>query len=279
MSRGGQPEPQPARWHSTNLVGMAAPLLASTLFNAHPQPLRIASVREQSPGLFALLEGSADAAQARDVFGHFMKLAFTLLKSPAEPDPVTSPRRWRASYLKLLQGWGLDANGPAGAVLKGWVESRFGIVPIFHKAPLQRFPSAAWLGYLEEKASARWNNNNIFQQLDLLYEYCQWVLARFGLPGAPPGARVTLWRGSLRCEEQVVAGSLRERRCTVRLNNIVSFSRSREQAGCFGDWILRAEVPLCKLVFIPGLVATHALSGEDEVLALGGDYEVQASYG
>ena len=45
--------------------------------------------------------------------------------------------------LVLLQGWGLDANGPAGAVLKGWVESRFGIVPIFHKAPLQRFPSAA----------------------------------------------------------------------------------------------------------------------------------------
>ena len=65
----------------------------------------------------------------------------------------------------------------------------------------------------------------------------------------------------------------------MRLNNIVSFSRSREHAGCFGDWILRAEVPLCKLVFMPGLVATHALSGEDEVLALGGDYEVEASYG
>ena len=35
-----------------------------------------------------------------------------------------------ASYLKLLQGWGLDSNSAAGAVLKGWVESRFGIVPV-----------------------------------------------------------------------------------------------------------------------------------------------------
>ena len=36
----------------------------------------------------------------------------------------------------------------AGAVLKGWVESRFGLVPAFHRQRLQRFPSPAWVRYL-----------------------------------------------------------------------------------------------------------------------------------
>ena len=55
------------------------------------------------------------------------------------------------SYIHLLRAWGADSNGPAGAVLKSWVESRFGLVPIFHKAPLARFPSASWITYLQEK--------------------------------------------------------------------------------------------------------------------------------
>ena len=186
------------------------------------------------------------------------------------------PRRWRASYLKLLQGWGLDSNGPAGAVLKGWVESRFGLVPAYHKAPLGRFPSPAWVGYLEEKAGSRWHNNSIWQQLDLLYEFCQWMLARWLHAEGPPWLR--LWRGSGHAEEQVVQGSLRQRRCTVRLNNLVSFSVDRDSAMCFGDWVFEARVPTCKLVLVPGLLDTRSLQGEAEVLAIGGDYDVEAGY-
>jgi NAD+--dinitrogen-reductase ADP-D-ribosyltransferase len=264
----------PARWYTTNLVGLPPCVVGGTAFNAHPQPLRIAGVREASAGLFALLQGSADALEARELFAHFMSLAFALREAPG---PGTGARRWRASYLKLLQGWGLDANGAAGAVLKGWVESRFGIVPAFHKAPLQHFPSPAWTAYLEDKASPRWCNNNVFQQLDLLFEFCQWRLARFAWPPAE-GRHVRLWRGTTPTGEQVVAGSLRARRCTVRLNNLVSFSLSRAQAGCFGDWVLEAWVPLAKLLFVPGLLATRSLEGEGEVLALGGDYEVEARY-
>jgi NAD+--dinitrogen-reductase ADP-D-ribosyltransferase len=267
----------PARWYSTNLVGVPAPLLASTCFNAHPQPLHVAGARESHPGLFALLGRCSCAAQARTIFEHYMSLAFGLAK-PARTgrDADSEARRWRASYLKLLQGWGLDANGGAGAVLKGWVESRFGIVPVFHKAPLGRFPSPAWIAYLEEKAASRYHNNNIHQQLDLLFEFSQWMLARFAPLGAGP--TVELWRGSTRCEEQIVAGSLRARRCTVRLNNLVSFSRTREQAGCFGDWVLRVPVPLAKLLLWPGLLDTASLDGEAEVLAIGGDYVASASY-
>jgi NAD+--dinitrogen-reductase ADP-D-ribosyltransferase len=64
----------------------------------------------------------------------------------------------------------------------------------------------------------------------------------------------------------------------MRLNNLVSFSRSAEQAGCFGDWVFAAQAPLSKLLLVPGLLNTRSLQGEAEVLALGGDYELEASY-
>lgn len=265
----------PAQWYTTNLVGIAAPVLASAAFNAHPVPLHVAGTRESHPGLFALLARCADMAQARGVFAHYLELAFGLTPRGA-PGREADTRRRRASYLKLLQGWGLDANSAAGAVLKGWVESRFGIVPVFHRAPLGRFPSPAWIRYLEEKAGSRYHNNNIFQQLDLLFEFSQWMLERFHPLGDKPC--VTLWRGSTRCEEQIVHGTLQNRRCTVRLNNLVSFSLAREQAGCFGDWLLQAEVPQAKLLLWPGLLDTASLHGEAEVLAIGGAYDVVASY-
>jgi ADP-ribosyl-[dinitrogen reductase] hydrolase len=63
----------------------------------------------------------------------------------------------------------------------------------------------------------------------------------------------------------------------MRLNNLVSFSTTRELACCFGDWVLQAQVPLCKLVLVPGLLDTASLQGEAEVLALGGLYEVEAA--
>jgi NAD+--dinitrogen-reductase ADP-D-ribosyltransferase len=267
----------PERWYSTNLVGIAAPVLASTAYNAHPVPLHVAGARETNPGLFALLARSADMAEARFVFEHYMSLAFGLeRREPGDAPRERESRHRRASYLKLLQGWGLDSNGAAGAVLKGWVESRFGLVPSFHRAPLSRYPSPMWMRYLEEKCSSRFNNNSIWQQLDLLFEFCQWMLVRFSLLGDEPW--VTLWRGSTRVEEQLVAGSLRARRCTVRLNNLVSFSRSAEHASCFGDWVFEARVPLAKLVYVPGLIDTRSLDGEAEVLVLGGDFDLVARY-
>lgn len=273
---------QPHQWYSTNLVGVPAPLLASTAFNANPVALCIAGTREAHAGLFALLERSRDLSEACDVFVHYLVIAFGLRKPEAHELAslgVAEQRRWRSSWRKLLQGWGMDANGAAGAVLKGWVESRFGLVPTFHKAPLARFPSPAWIGYLQEKTASRHHNNNIHQQLDLLYEFCQWSLRRYPpAGGAAPARHLRLWRGSNQCEEQVVAGSLRERHCTVRLNNIVSFSQSAADASCFGDWVFEVQVPTCKVLLFPTLLPSQVLHGEQEVLALGGDYEVLARY-
>jgi NAD+--dinitrogen-reductase ADP-D-ribosyltransferase len=273
---------QPNRWYATNLVGVPAPILASTAFNANPTRLAIAGTCEAHLGLFSLLERSQNLTEAHDMFVHYLAIAFGLRKP--ELQELSSlgraeQRRWRSSWRKLLQGWGMDANGPAGAVLKGWVESRFGLVPSFHKAPLARFPSPAWINYLQEKAASRYNNNNINQQLDLLFEFCQWALRRSHAPGTTtPVRHLQLWRGSNRCEEQVIAGSLNNRRCTVRLNSLVSFSLSPEAASCFGDWVFEVQVPMCKVLVFPELLPGQVLQGEQEVLALGGDYDVVARY-
>ena len=45
-----------------------------------------------------------------------------------------------------------------------------------------------------------------------------------------------------------------------------------------GDWVLHVRVPQVKLLFYPGLLARAPLSGEGEVLAIGGHYEVEARY-
>ena len=189
-----RPDTLPVPWHGSNLVGVPSALIASTAFQAEPRPLLIAGAREAHAGLFELLQHCPTAADARQVFAQYMALAFGLLPGGGS----AAPRHRPASYLKLLQGWGLDANGAAGAVFKGWVESRFGLPPTFHQAPLARFPSAAWVTYLEQKATARWHNNHIGQQLDLLHGYAQWMLARFGLVAEPGARHVRLWRGSTR---------------------------------------------------------------------------------
>jgi len=273
---------EPAHWYSTNLVGLPTAVLGSVEFNAHPLPLHIAGARESQPGLFALLDRSSSLIEAGEVFVHYLAIAFGL-RRPDAADLASlgaaEQRRWRSSWRKLLQGWGMDANGAAGAVLKAWVESRFGMVPLFHKAPLGRFPSAAWVTYLEEKTSGRLQNNCIHQQLDLLYEFCQWAQARHTLP---PGdghsaTHLQLWRGSTRCEEQLVSGHLRDRACRMRFNSIASFSLSRDEAGCFGDWVFSVQMPRSKVLLLPGLLPGQLLQGEQEVLALGGEFDVVAS--
>ncbi len=265
-----------------NRVGVPARVLASTAFNDDPVPLSIAGIRESHAELFRSLEASDDFIEAHAVFVDYQSNAFGLRK--ADPHSRTSTgtaarHEWRSSWRKVLQGWGMDSNGAAGAVLKGWVASRFGLVPSFHKVPLAGVASPAWTIYANERAASRLNGNEIDQQLDLLYEFCQWSLHRSRAGGRMPQSRhLRLWRGSNNCEEQIISGSLKDRRCTVRLNNIVSFSQSQEDASCFGDWVFEVMVPACKVVVFPEMLPGQVLQGEQEVLAIGGHYDVLARY-
>ncbi|MEO5374112.1 MAG: NAD(+)--dinitrogen-reductase ADP-D-ribosyltransferase [Alphaproteobacteria bacterium] len=261
--------------HSTNLVGLPTGLLASPDFNEFPVPLRIAGVREMNRSLFEMLKEAPDADEAARAFDMYMGALFGL--DPEQHERVTrgAGHRFRSSYLRLLKGWGYDANGPEGAVLKGWVESRFGLFPTFHKQPLNRLMSDAWMTYVSEKMSSRFHNNAIMSQLDILFEYCQWALASFHMVGC---RTVLLYRGVNDFNEHQVVERLDRDHVVVRLNNLVSFSSDREVADCFGDYIVEANVPVCKILFFNTLLPNHPLKGEGEYLVVGGDYRVLARY-
>lgn len=259
------------RGHSTNLVGVPTGLLASASFNDFPIPLSISGTRESHRSLFERLGGLSDADEAGRVFQDYMAVVFGLDHTP-EPG---ERRRYRASYLRLLKDWGFDSNSPAGAVMKGWVESRFGLFPTFHKAPIRRFNSPAWIRYMEEKMSSRFNNNAIHMQLDLLYEFCQWALVRFRAVGHK---HMLLFRGANDLREHQLVQQLDARSAIVRLNNLVSFTSQRDIADEFGDTIIEAEVPVAKILFFNDLLVPQPLRGESECLVIGGDYRVRMSY-
>ena len=122
--------PAPPYRFGSNLANVPAWTLASLAFHERPARLQLRGVRERAAELFARLAGATDALDAGRIFSAYMDEAY--LKPRPGVDPAQ--RRHRATYRELLAGWGVDSNARQGAVLKGWVESRFGFAPTFHKA-------------------------------------------------------------------------------------------------------------------------------------------------
>jgi NAD+--dinitrogen-reductase ADP-D-ribosyltransferase len=263
--------------HSTNMVGLATDLLGSDAFNEDPREIHLSGVREMNGGLFEMLGRADDLADAGDAFYKYMVAMFGI--DPEQHDGAAGraggPRRYRASFLRLLKGWGYDSNGPEGAVLKGWVESRFGLFPTFHKERISRFAGQGWISYVEEKMSSRFHNNSIYCQLDILYEFCQWALGRYVAPGE---RHLTLYRGVNSFDEHQIVTRIDRKTVVMHLNNLASFTSDRSVADCFGDVILTVRVPAVKVLFFNTLLATHPLKGEGEFLVIGGDYRVRADY-
>lgn len=231
-------------------------------------------MRESNHGLFALLERTTSLEQAAAVFEDYMSVVFGLHpEQRMRPAGSDGRRRYRSSYLRLLRGWAYDSNSPGGAVLKGWVESRFGLFPTFHRQPITQFASKPWIRYIEEKMGSRFHNNAIYGQLDLLYEFAQWSLERSGTR-----SHLLLFRGINDFEEHLLIERIGRRYVVLRLNNIVSFTHHRDIATWFGSYILEAAVPTAKILFFNTLLPHHALKGEGEVLVIGGDYRVKATY-
>jgi hypothetical protein len=101
--------------------------------------------------------------------------------------------------------------------------------------------------YIEEKMNSRYHNNCIYMQLDLLYEYCQWVIERFQFPAA---THKTLYRGVNSLDDHWIVQDEDKLHKIVRFNSIVSFTDRRSIASEFGAYILEVEVPMVKLVFL-----------------------------
>jgi NAD+--dinitrogen-reductase ADP-D-ribosyltransferase len=123
--------------------------------------------------------------------------------------------------------------------------------------------------------SSRFHNNSIYMQFDVLYEFCQWVLARFHARGKK---HLRLFRGSNDLREHQLLQQLDGREALIRLNNLVSFTSQPDIADEFGDTIIEAAVPLPKILFYNDLLLRHPLRGEAEYLVIGGDYQVNMSY-
>ena len=145
----------------------------------------------------------------------------------------------------------------------------------FTRRSSERISSGAWTTYVEEKMSSRFHNNAIYIQLDLLFEFCQWALERFVLPGK---SHITLYRGINSFDEHQIVRRIDKRTVVMRLNNLTSFSSDRNIADCFGDTILTVQTPVAKVAFFNSLLSTHPLKGEGEYLVIGGEYCVTAGY-
>lgn len=249
---------------STNLTGIPTAYFASPAFNISPIPTHINGVLEMNHQLFQALDktGKEDVPH---IFMEHMRAMFELDEQPV----FGGRKRFKASYPRLLRGWHFDSNRPEGAVMKGWAESRFGLRPLFHIEPVADINSPAYYRYLMEKMSPRFHNNAIYSQFDLLYEYCQYYLKRFG----PKKGRITLYRGTNRVNGEEQITEKRDKRLWVVRNNcLVSYSSNNERASEFGDTILKIEAPFEKIFCFQELLPDALPKLENEYIIIGGDY-------
>ena len=232
-------------------------------------PIGIQGVRRAHRSLFARLDRLEDPKARARAFREYMALVFQAGKWRKESSPL-GRRSMRNSYLRFLRGWMQDASSPEGAVLKGWVESRFGLPPVFHAGLIEDVHAPAYFLYLAERMRESARANAVESQFDLLYGFVQDELRRRH-PGEPA---FTLYRGVKNLGDYRVIGKARENRVVLRLNNLNSFSSRLEHAWEFGSRVLVAEVPGSKIFFRADLLPGVLPRREEETLVIGGDYEV-----
>ncbi len=256
-----------------NRCNLPAVILGSLTFQRHPTALMIDGVQALHRELFPLLDALNEPAARARLFTDYMTVHFRLDSlEDAGWNKDSRHKRHKADYLRMARGWHFDPNSREGAVLKGWVESRFGLLPRYHNGPLQDSGGDAYRSYLEARATGLYSTNALEAQLDLLYTYCQEELAR----QFTNQKHLRLYRGVNRLDEHEVLEKTGRRECIVLLNNLNSFTACRERADEFGDYILEADVPLSKIFFFTRLLP-GMLKGEDEYVVIGGVYEVKMS--
>ncbi len=253
-----------------NRCNLPPVILGGLAFQETPQPLEIDGIRALRADLFDMLDALDDAGERAQRFMDYMTVHF-LLEQPEEAgfDGRGDRDRTRADYLKTLRGWGFDADGREGAILKSWIESRFGLLPRHHLGPLGDFSGDNYGIYQAQRSQGLYGTNGLEAQLDVLYTYCQYELKR----AAPEKTHRTLYRGVNRLEEYEVLDQPDKRTAVLLLNNLNSFTATRDRATEFGDTILKVEVPIPKIFCFNDLLPGR-LRGEDELIVIGGVYRV-----
>ncbi len=257
-----------------NLCNLPPWSIASRHYNCHPQRLEIQGTRHIGRQLFEELGKIADPEIRGVRFHDFMDVTFQLHQWERESSH-SSRKSLKNSYLRFLRGWLFDSNSIEGAVLKGWVESRLGLVPTFHRTTITDVHSEDYYQYLVERMKGSSRTSAILSQLDLLYEYVQYELHR----QRPGCTHLTLFRGVNDLEEHVILESTGKNNYLMRLNNLNSFTENFERAWEFGSRVLKTEVPMTKVFFLCGILPKSLFKGEDEFLIIGGDYDVKVMIG
>ena len=258
-----------------NRCNLPAGLLGSLRFQRDPVPLVLDGVHELHNALFVALAREPDPARRADAFQTHMRAAF-LLDHPDEAGYQAAGQRqgrWKLDYRRLLRGWLFDADSREGAVMKGWVESRFGLLPRYHGGPLGDYSGSSYDRYLVQRCHGLYNTNALEAQLDLLYSYCQFEITRRWRGEK----HLRLCRGVNRLGEHEIVDQMDPDLMILLLNNLNSFTDQPERAGEFGDDIISMLVPLGKILYFPDLLP-HLFQGEREYLVLGGLYEARSEH-
>lgn len=264
-----------------NRCNLPARIISSLTFQQHPTQLTIDGVETLHNELFETLDTVRNIAKRAEHFMDYMRSGF-LLEHPERIGLQHGQHinRSRADYLRLLRGWLFDSDSTEGAVMKGWVESRFGLIPRFHHKPITDPESASYLEYLTTRMSGLYNANSLESQLDLLFSWCQYEYLRrrqsFHQTGKEicPIEHVLLYRGINDLASQTITTPPNNRELILCLNNLNSFSSDQDTAATFGDHVIMTQVPVSKLLYFPGLLP-GLLQGESEYIAVGGLYRAK----
>lgn len=251
-----------------NRCNLPPVILGGATFQRFPKPIFIDGVQTFHADLFTQLDGIENTIDRAEKFQDYMAVKFRLF-APEDAGGNKNKGRAKADYLRVLRGWFFDSDGREGAVVKSWAESRFGLTVRFHKSPLKDANDPAHDAFLKDRADGLHNTNALESQLDLVFAFCQYELAR----RHTGQTHITLYRGVNRIDAFEVLHQNDKSSQVILLNNVNSFTTDRDTAGEFGDYIMTVQVPLAKVFFFSGLLPGR-MRGEAEYIVLGGVYEV-----
>lgn len=248
-----------------NHCNLPARYLACLAFQLEPVALQLDGVHLLYADLFERLDACLDARARRRCFIDFMAVRFHLPAAELPEVPAMGPvPRPRLHYGQLLLGWLFDSDNQQGAIWRQWVESRFGLCTRFYKEPITGPDDPAYGRFLHTAGWAGYNSNALYDQLDLLYSFCQYQLVR----DHPLRRRLTLYRGGTERPTHSFEGQP-----VMLLNNLCSCTDNPEEAFRFGPRVYALAVPLPKIVCYQQLLPS-VLQGEGEYMVLGGCYPV-----
>lgn len=245
-------------------------ILGSLTFQQHPVPLFLDGVMTLHRNFFQLLDTINNPVVRAQHFRNYMAYSFQLGRLHEAGLTTDNPKnREKADYSRILRGWFFDTDSIEAAVLKGWIESRFGMVPRNHKGQLSDHDTDNYQRYLVDRSRGVYNTFALEAQLDMLFSFCQYEISR----QYPEKLHFSLYRGINRIIEHEILHQPEKHSYILLLNNLNSFTDQPERADEFGDYIIKTQVPFSKLLYIPGLLP-GVLKGEQEYMVIGGVYRV-----